>query len=437
MQVWARLNSNVLVAKGMPPVMDTSRQVVVVGAGFAGLAAALELADKGLWVTVLEARERVGGRVWSCRLDNGEVAELGAEWIMEGDQAIVELAGRFGLALVETGTDYKRRETWGDLEVSPADQDAFLIAANRVRADLAPRDVARMSLGELIDAVPGSEAVRRVLRTRLEGTCAQDLHRVALRITDGERAFSPGGGRYFRLGAGNQSLARAMAGTIADLRLGCSVDAVERDAQGLSVRAGSTQVRADAVIVAAPAPVAARLRFDPALPDDVATALRELPMGVASKLAVPTRDRPTPRSRQSTDMSMWCWAANGEDGLARRCVTSFAGSPAAQLALGLDAGSPSDRPARWVETLARMNPDLTFEGEPVVHRWGSDPLALGSYSAWDNASWDRLLAGVFTRMVDGVAFAGEHTAGAEHYATMNGALLSGRRAAEQVLAALA
>ena len=413
--------------------MDTSRQVVVVGAGFAGLAAARELADRGVSVTVWEARERVGGRVWSRRLDNGETAELGAEWIMEGDRAITDLAGRFGLALVPTGADYKRREAWGDLDVSLEAQDAFLAAAARLVAATAPGDAAVMSLGQLIEAVPGDDAARHVLRARLEGTCAADLNRVALRITGSERAFTPGRGRYFRLGAGNQSLAEAMAASLDRVTLGRVVDVVERDAGGVTVRAGSDEHHAYAAIVAVPAPVAARLRFDPALPGDVATALRELPMGVASKLAVPTRDRPSLRSRQSTDTSMWCWVANGEDGLPRRCVTSFAGSPAAQRHLGLQEGSV----ARWFEVLRGMNPDLTFEGEPMSCVWEHDPYAMGSYSAWDNASWDRQQQGIFTRMIDRVAFAGEHTAGPEHYATMNGALLSGRRAAQQVLAALA
>jgi monoamine oxidase len=413
--------------------MDTSRQVVVVGAGFAGLSAARALADRGIGVTVVEARERVGGRVWSCRLGNGEIAEMGAEWIMPGDRAIMDLAGRFGLALVETGTDYKRREAWGDLDVSLEAQNVFLASADRVRAATAPAEAARMSLGELIDAVPGDDAARRVLRVRLEGTCAADLNRVALRITDGERAFSPGGGRYFRLGAGNQALARAMAASLDDVRLSHVVQMVERDRAGVTVHAGSTEVRADGVILAVPAPVAARLPFEPALPHDVATALSELPMGVASKLALPTRDRPSLRSRQSTDMSMWCWAANGEDLEPRRCVASFAGSPAAQRQLGLNDGGSV---ALWTETLRRMNPDLMFEGEPVSYIWEHDEYAMGSYSAWDNLSWDRMHDGVFTQMVDRVAFAGEHTAGPAHYATMNGALLSGSRAAEQVLADL-
>jgi monoamine oxidase len=65
--------------------MDTSAGAVVVGAGLAGLSAALVLHDAGVPVTVLEARDRVGGRVWSVQLGNGAIAELWAEWFMAGD----------------------------------------------------------------------------------------------------------------------------------------------------------------------------------------------------------------------------------------------------------------------------------------------------------------------------------------------------------------
>ena len=67
-------------------------RVVVVGAGFAGLSAALVLREAGLEVTVLEARERVGGRVWSATITNGAVVELGAEWIMDHDTEVLGLA---------------------------------------------------------------------------------------------------------------------------------------------------------------------------------------------------------------------------------------------------------------------------------------------------------------------------------------------------------
>ena len=67
----------------------------------------------------------------------------------------------------------------------------------------------------------------------------------------------------------------------------------------------------------------------------------------------------------------------------------------------------------------------------MMKTWALDPLAAGAYVAWDNRSWDRMEE--FQRTVGRVAFAGEHTAGADHPGTMEGALRSGVRAAMQVL----
>ncbi len=81
----------------MPPVS----RIVVIGAGFAGLAAASELADRGHDVLVLEARDRVGGRVWSERIDvpggGSAVIEHGAEFVLDGYTELRRLADRLGL----------------------------------------------------------------------------------------------------------------------------------------------------------------------------------------------------------------------------------------------------------------------------------------------------------------------------------------------------
>lgn len=407
-------------------------RVVVVGAGFAGLSAALLLREAGLDVTVLEARERVGGRVWSATITNGAVVELGAEWIMDHDAEVLGLAERFGIAAVETGADYGRREPTGPGAAPLGTQDGFLDEASRLRSAMTPEEAAGVSLGGFLDAVPGDDDARRLVKTRLAGTCAQDLDRVTLlQIADDGRAFTHRADRYFRLGPGNQRLAEALADEVDDVRLGNAVDTIRQDHDGVRLRSGGLEEQADAVVVAVPAPIAARLAFEPALPDDLATALRELPMGVASKLAVATRGRPSIRSLQSTETSMWCWVAHGADGEPRGCVASFAGSPAAQEHLGITQG----RMTPWLEALERMNPDLTFEGEPVMYAWADDPFTLGAYVAWDAQSWARM--DVLARPVGRIAFAGEHTAGAAFHGTMNGALSSGRRAAEQVLAALA
>jgi monoamine oxidase len=406
--------------------MDTSAGAVVVGAGLAGLSAALALHDAGVSVIVLEARDRVGGRVWSETLGNGAIAELGAEWIMAGDELLLGLAGRFGVPAAEAGVDYALREARGPNAASIDDQRAHLRVATEVRAAMGDAEAASTSLGAFLDALPGGEAQRTTLRMRLQGTCAADLERVTLRITNGERAFSPGVGVYHRLGPGNQALAAAMAAALPDVRLGGPVEALEHDAGGVNVRTATGEVRAAVAVVAVPVTMVSQLRFRPALPQDLATAVQELPMGVASKLAVATADTPWRRAIQSTELPMWCWAANGSDGRVRPCVTSFAGSPIAQELLRTAEGDPGP----WMARLHALNPDLAFVGEPRLQVWANDPLTLGAYSAWDHRSWDRMA--LFSRAEGRVAFAGEHTAGPAHCGTMEGALRSGVRAAEQV-----
>jgi monoamine oxidase len=408
--------------------VDTVRRVVVVGAGFAGLAAARVLTDEGFDVTVLEARERVGGRVWSVSLDNGETAELGAEWIMPGDTQVRVWAGRFGVPLAETGVDYRRREARGAGAATPEDQDAFLATADDALAIVATTEAAGLTLGTFLDALDAPEAGRDAVRMRIQGTVATDPSRVALRALGGRGAFAAPSASYHRMSPGNQTLADAIAGSLPDVRLGHRVRSVAHDDAGVVVGVeGDVEVAGAATIVALPVRVAAQLRFDPFLPDDLAIALRELPMGVASKLAVPTECSPPPRAVQSAELPFWCWVANGLDGTARRCLTAFAGSELAQDALETGTGDPGP----WLQRLVILNPDLNPSGSPVLKAWALDPLAQGAYAAWDNRSWDRMEE--FDRTVGRVAFAGEHTAGPEHHGTMEGALRSGVRAASQVL----
>jgi len=398
----------------------------VVGAGFSGLSAARRLADAGVDVTVLEARERVGGRVWSVTLTNGAVVEMGAEWIMAGDTRVREVAQRFELALVETGASYGRREPWGAGAASLEAQDRFLEQANDAIAALPPERVASMSVWKFLASLDGDEGARSIAMVRLAGTCAMDLHEVALAEFGGERPFSPHVDRYVRVGIGNQAIAHELAASLPDVRTGHVVDAIEHDDDGVSARVGPHAERADAVVVAIPSPIAARMMFQPALPDDLSSALASLRLGEASKFAVATKEHPPARSRQATDRSMWCWTAKGENGRTRRCVAAFAGSHAAHESLGVTRGEVLP----WLEAVRSMNPDLTLVGEPVLYAWADDPFTLGGYSSWDPASWQR--REVLTRPVGPIAFAGEHTAG-EHHGTMEGALRSGDRAAGQVL----
>jgi monoamine oxidase len=84
-------------------------RAIVVGAGFAGLAAADELRRGGAEVQVLEARDRVGGRVWSVPFA-GAIVERGAEFVLPGNETLINTVERLGLRLVRKGTLYGNRE---------------------------------------------------------------------------------------------------------------------------------------------------------------------------------------------------------------------------------------------------------------------------------------------------------------------------------------
>ena len=404
-------------------------EVAVIGAGYAGLAAALSLGDAGVEVVVLEARDRVGGRVWSVPLRGGEVAELGGEWIFEGYEVLEELARRFALELLPTGVDYALRDAPGVASV--ADQVAFLEAATHAADAVPSSELEGATLGPFLEGVPGDEPARAAVRARLQGTCAVDLGRVSLGVAWREGLLDPrGAGPTWRLARGNGSLADTAAAALPEVRLGTTAERVVADGLGVrvSVRSGgaTAEVRAGAVVVTVPAPVLRSLGFEPELPADVRAALDALPFGVASKLVVATQDEPSPRSRQSVDGPFWWWAALGEGGRPRRCVTAFAGSPTAQEGLGVGSGDP----AVWVARLRSLDPEVGT-GDARLVSWGEDPFARGAYSAMSNEVVPLLPA--LERPAGRVVLAGEHTAGPRWHGTMEGALRSGRRAAGQVL----
>lgn len=406
----------------------------MVGAGLAGLTAAWELARRGVAATVVEARDRVGGRVWSRRLDNGVIVEMGAEWIMPDDDALRELCRSLSIELVDTGVDYRRREPRGPRAPTLDEVDELLELAASARARVDGGRAASMTVDEFLKSLPAPEGSLAALRSRLQGTCATDLGIVALRAMDADHAFRGEPARYARASAGNQSVATALAARISDVRLEHRAQQVRQHDERVTVRgvspAGGWTVEADAVIVAVPPRLVGELTLDPPLPLPQARALAEMPMGVAAKLAVGTAGDPPLRSVQSSSLPFWCWTALGADGAARRALTSFAGSAAAQTALRTESGDP----ATWMRRMSELVPEVAVEGTPIVKSWGDDELSRGSYSAIDNPTYDRV--SLLGRPLDGAVFAGEHTAGPLEHGTMNAAVRTGIAAAEQAASML-
>jgi len=141
-------------------------RVIVVGAGFAGLACADSLVRLGHDVTVLEARDRVGGRVWSQELVPGRadtVVERGGEFVLESYDVLRGLAARLGLELAPSGMSYYVREPRGASSPITAEEVAAAAAGIGPSAAAAARDT---TLRAFLAAAPVSAAAAEVLAAR-------------------------------------------------------------------------------------------------------------------------------------------------------------------------------------------------------------------------------------------------------------------------------
>jgi monoamine oxidase len=411
-------------------------RVIVVGAGFAGLAAAWALRQQGQQVTVLEARQRVGGRIWSPTLANGAVVEMGGEWIAAGDQTVLQMAAKIGVAVAPVGVDFMVRQVVGGEPVAAAEQRLMNQVAAEQVARMGETAVSQTTLGSFINTLPLTPPQLALLRARLRGTYGADLDTVALRTFANDAFGADDHTLFYRFADGNQRLAEAMAAQVGDVRLGHGVTAVCHTPDSVTVHClvnnSPVTLTAAAVVLAVPITQLPKINFDPALPNQLAAAMRRVPMGVAAKLAVAatvaaTVAPPSLRAVQDVVQPYWCWTGQGRDGVVRTAVTAFSGSTQALENLRVASGHDF-----WLNQLRTANPDLALIGEPWLQDWSRDPWAQGCYTAWDNASWDSqpLLAQPHGRLF----FAGEHTS--VHSGTMEGALASGLRAANQAVAGL-
>ncbi len=389
----------------------TARRVVVVGAGFAGLAAAEALAGRGLEVDVFEARDRVGGRVHSTRLDNGATVELGAEFVLPGYDFLRETAARLGLSLYEKGTLYGDREPRGG---PPVTRDEL------VAADAALRNPGTGSVTEALERLVPSAGARAAVAARLAVSSAHELEdQEAAVLAEGATGFGdfPSHGVV----GGNDRIALALAERLGGaVHTSTAVSRVAWSADGVVVRAGGEELAADACVIATPAPHALELEWDPPLPRWKHEALAAVRYGQAAKLFLPLVGPTAPSQTLSVPLRFWTWTQHG---ISAAC--SFAGSPSALELLELGSG-----PERWAGEVRKLRSDLEYAaGPPLLSTWHDDPWARGAYSARTLSS--PLDDQALTRRVGVVAFAGEHTAGRWH-GLMEGALRSGLRAASQV-----
>ncbi len=369
---------------------------------------------------MFEARDRVGGRVHSRRLDDGTVIELGAEFILPGCEEVLRLAERLGLDLCDKGMRYGDREPRGvdvsatALELAVAAVDAGLRALG-YGADLE-------SARSFLDRLPIDAGAREAIVARVEVSAAASADAVPaselalLAATSDQPAPSIAGG--------NQRLAIGLAEPLAAaVRLQSPVQAVDVAAAGPRICGAWGEERVDACVIAVPAHLVAAIRFEPRLSDAVRSALDTVAVGHAAKLFLPLRTPAPPSATLSVPDRYWAWTATGEGDRPQPLVSAFAGSASALCSLDVNSG-----PGAWVGKLGDLRPDLEpVAEEAMLSTWDDDPWARGAYSVSIGPEAEEILR----QGAGPIQFAGEYMGG-EMRALMEGALRSGAAAADRI-----
>jgi monoamine oxidase len=402
-------------------------RVVVVGAGFAGLLAAYRIAQAGHEVLVLEARDRVGGRVWSQELVPGDprtIVERGAEFVLDGYDVMRGVATELGLELADTAMSYYEREPRGGPVTTHQDVARCAAAMAPAAAAAAPGT----SLAELVPGLDSPPAALAAYVSRVEVTNGIGADVLAAASVDDVTA---GFERRpcWRVAGGNQRLAQGLACRLgAAVRLRSPVRSIQHDRRGVRVLTGDGEVAADSVVVAVPMAVLRGLHFSPPWPAGSRAAWRRAGLAHNAKLHVPLTAPAAATAVQSVPDRFWTWTASDATGEVQPVLHAFGGTEAGLAALAVAGG-----PARWASRAAALRPELVLDlDRAILTTWNDDRWAGESYSAHTVEvadGDDDLIAAPAGR----VHIAGEHTAGS-WAGLMEGALRSGVRAANEVLA---
>jgi monoamine oxidase len=404
-------------------------EVLVVGAGAAGIAAADRLCASGVDALLVEARSRIGGRSWTKRSDAGYPLDVGCGWLHSADRnPWAPIAAAQGRTVDKTPPPWSR--PWLQVGRTAFDGAGFSQALQqfRQRADSFAEDEKdcpaeaflepQNRWNNLINAVSTYYSGAELDRVSARDLARYDDNGVNWRIVEGY------GGAIAAHGAGLQT------------ELGCQVRRIDRRGPQLRVETSQGTVLARAVIVTLPSSLIAEQSdlFLPALPQKTAAAAG-LPLGLADKLFLSLEDADEfeRESRAFGKANSTATAAYQFRPFGRPMIEAyFGGAFAAELETG---GETAFFDFAVSELVGLFGSDFSRRVKPLgIHCWGSDPLARGSYSFALPGQAD-CRAVLAEPVEDRLFFAGE-ACSQNDYSTAHGAFLTGVAAAEQAIAAL-
>lgn len=421
--------------------MKNTTDVLIIGGGIAGLAAARRLTAAGRHVALLEARDRLGGRIWTRQTPNYPV-ELGAEFIHGRPEEILQVAAEAALP-ISTVEGHFRRKIDGDW----ADAGPLMGKIEQLFEKM-PANEPDQSFQHYLDRSGVSSDVREHALRYVEGFHAADPTLISvhslIRDTHAEEAIR-GDDRQFRFAAGYEGLVRAIQDRIergrCDVLLKNVVTEINWQRGKVVARTANAEFHAPRAIITVPLGVlkAKSIAFLPALPEKE-NAIRFLEMGAAVRVTLCFRTKFWEQDPEMSDLGFlftndqqfptW-WTSNA---LPYPTLTAWA---AGRYAMALKGLPTEEVTLNATQSLARIMGTGARDLEEQMtaaftHDWQADPFFRGAYSyaAVGGMEAARALA---APVAETIYFAGEATNADGYNATVHGAIASGYRAAEELL----
>lgn len=445
--------------------------VVIVGAGVAGLTAAWRLRQAGVGVQVYEAQERIGGRMLSLRghFADDQVCELGGELIDTGHERIRSLAAELGLVLDDLAQDPTAQ--FGDIWFCDGRRysEADILREFAPLAAAISRDAATLPEAQITYAAPGgaqaldneslshwlerngaSGWLRRLIEVAY--TCEMGLEcdeQSALNFltfidpdTTKLKIFGESDER-FHVRGGNDRVVHGLGAKLTDaIHTGSVLEALSQGADGvytLSFKRGSGAfaVHARRVVLALPFTLLRSVHLSLDLPAAKRRALAELRYGTNAKLMIGFNERVW-RTRHASSGSSYSdlalqttWETSRMQAGAAGILTNFVGGRhGVEIGTGT-AKEQADAAARELDAIYAGISAARAGSREVRFHWPTHPWALGSYACFTPGQWTTLRGAIGER-VGNLYFAGEHCA-FDNQGFMEGGVETGEWAAQAIL----